>query len=57
MEYFSKPIEEFEVRVIVYDTEDIKIGDVERTDYAYTRVFFDATEESKETDTHYRCSN
>ena len=52
-----KPIEELEVRVIVYDTEDIKMGDDEGTSDVYTRVFFDPAEESKETDTHYRCSN
>jgi Ca2+-dependent lipid-binding protein len=52
-----KPAEEFEVRVVIFDTVDVKMMDVEGTSDVYCRAFFDSGVESKETDTHYRCSN
>jgi len=36
-----KPAEEFEVRVIVWDTVDIKMMDVEGTSDVFFRSFFD----------------
>jgi hypothetical protein len=52
-----RPAEEFEVRVAVWDTIDIKMMDVEGTSDAYVRCFFDSKREAKETDTHFRCSD
>jgi Ca2+-dependent lipid-binding protein len=51
-----KPAEDFEVRVVVFDTQDVKALDVEGTSDVYTRVFFES-KDAKETDTHYRCTN
>ena len=51
-----KPIEEFEARIVIYDTRDITLMDVEGTSDAYVKAFFDP-KDAKETDTHYRCSN
>lgn len=50
-----RPPETFEVRVVIYDTLDIKMMDAEGTSDAYIRGFFDSREEAKETDTHFRC--
>ena len=50
-----KPAEEFEVRVVVYDTVDVVAMDDEGTSDVYARLFFDSREEVKETDTHFRC--
>jgi hypothetical protein len=52
-----KPVEEFEVRVAVWDTIGIKMMDDEGTSDAYVRCFFDSKRETKETDTHFRCSD
>jgi hypothetical protein len=35
-----KPIEDFEVRVVVYDTREIKMMDEEGTSDVYVRAFF-----------------
>lgn len=51
-----KPAEEFEVRVCIFNTLDVKCADVEGTSDVYARVFFDSSD-AKETDTHYRCTN
>jgi len=51
-----KPLEDFEVRVVVFDTLGVKCMDVEGTSDVYARVFFD-TKDAKETDTHFRCQN
>jgi hypothetical protein len=45
------------VRVVIYDTVDIKMMDVEGTSDAFIRAFFDSKEQTKETDTHFRCSD
>jgi C2 domain len=50
-----KPIENFEVRVCVFNTLDVPSMDVEGVSDVYVRAFFDSKEEVKETDTHYRC--
>jgi len=52
-----KPCEDFEVRVVVFDTENVIAMDDEGTSDVYCRAFFDSKEETKETDTHFRCSN
>jgi C2 domain len=52
-----RPIEDFEVRVVIWDTIDIPCMDVEGTSDIYCRGFFDSKEETHETDTHYRCQN
>lgn len=51
----KRPAEELEVRVVVYDTEEIKMMDAEGTSDVFIRSFFDSRECSKETDTHFRC--
>lgn len=51
-----KPVEEYEVRVVIYDTRNIKMMDVEGTSDVYVKAFFDS-KHSKETDTHYRCTD
>ena len=50
-----RPVKEYEVRLVVWDTKDLAAADAEGTSDAYFRCFFDA-KDSKETDTHYRCS-
>ena len=50
-----KPPEEFEVRLVVWDTIDVICMDFEGTSDVYCRAFFDSREEVHETDTHYRC--
>lgn len=52
-----KPLEEFEVRVCVFDTVDVPCNDPEGLSDIYIRAFFDSREDAKETDTHYRCAN
>lgn len=50
-----KPCEEFDMRLVIFDTLDIKMMDVEGTSDVFVKAFFDQKEESKETDTHFRC--
>ena len=52
-----KPVEDFEVRVVIYGTDGIAAQDAEGVSDIYCRAFFDSKEEAKETDTHYRCDN
>lgn len=49
-----KPPQEFQMRVCVFDTKDIKMCDAEGTSDVYIRSFFNS-KEALETDTHYRC--
>jgi hypothetical protein len=49
-----KPPEEFELRVVIWEGEDIKMMDVEDTSDAFIRCFFDSRKDVLETDTHYR---
>jgi hypothetical protein len=49
-----RPPEEFEVRVCVFDTRNIKLVDGGIAD-VFIRAFFDMNDECKETDTHFRC--
>ena len=55
-DFTPKPSEEFEVRLVVYETRNIAMMDVEGTSDVYAKAFFDPSD-SKETDTHYRCTN
>jgi Ca2+-dependent lipid-binding protein len=48
-------VEEFEVRVVVWDTLDVVMADIEGTSDIYIRAFFDSKDD-KETDTHFRCT-
>ena len=50
----QKPKQEFELRVAVFDTKDIKMMDVEGTSDVFIRCFFDSNN-AVETDTHFRC--
>jgi len=52
----KKPEEDFEVRVIIWDTEELKMMDGEGTTDGFVRVFFES-EASKDTDTHFRNSD
>lgn len=49
----AKPATEFEVRVVVWQTEDLKMMDAEGTTDGFIRAFFDS-QKSKDTDTHFR---
>lgn len=53
----EKPAEEFEVRVCVFDGQDVKMMDDGGTSDVYFRCFFDSSKDSIETDTHFRCQN
>ena len=50
----QKPKQEFELRLCVFDTKDIKMMDVEGTSDVFVRAFFDSNN-ALETDTHFRC--
>jgi len=52
----KKPDEEFEVRVVIWDTKEIKMMDEEGTSDVYIRCFFDS-KNALETDCHYRCQD
>ena len=51
-----EPITEFEVRFIVWETEDMEMMDVEGTSDIYVIAYFDQNELQK-TDVHFRCQN
>ena len=50
----KKPFEEFEVRLVVWDTKEIKMMDAEGTSDVFFKAFFD-NKNALETDCHYRC--
>jgi len=52
----KKPTEDFEVRVIVWDTMELEMMDAEGTTDGFVRCFFDS-DQSKDTDTHFRNSD
>ena len=52
----QKPHEEVEVRLVVWDTKEIKMMDAEGTSDVYIRDFFDS-KNALETDCHYRCQD
>lgn len=47
-------MEEFEVRLVVWDTKEIKMMDAEGTSDVFFRAYFDS-KNALETDCHYRC--
>jgi len=51
----AKPPEEFQLRLCVFETKEIKMMDFEGTSDVYMRAFFDSRKDALETDTHYRC--
>lgn len=53
----QKPPEEFEIRVCVFETKEIKMMDFEGTSDVFFRGFFDSKEDEVETDTHFRCQD
>jgi len=52
----QEPITELQVRLIVWETEDMEMMDVEGTSDIYIVGYFDQNEAQK-TDVHYRCQN
>jgi len=52
----KKPTEDFQVRVVVWDTEELKMMDAEGTTDGFVRCFFES-DASKDTDTHFRNSD
>lgn len=48
-----RPVSNYEVRVVIWETRDVKMKDWEGTSDIYCRAFFDSNK-SKRTDTHYR---
>ena len=49
----AKPATEFEVRLVVWDTEELKMMDDEGTTDGFIRAFFNSSN-YKDTDTHFR---
>lgn len=52
----KKPLEDFEVRVVIWDTEELKMMDAEGTTDGFIRCFFES-DAAKDTDTHFRNSD
>ena len=52
-----RPPQELEARVVIWGTKGLQCYDWEGTTDAFIRCFFDSTENSKETDTHWRCQD
>lgn len=51
-----EPNEDYQLRVAIYDTDNVPMEDVEGTSDVFVRVWLDENDQ-KETDTHWRCSN
>ena len=49
-----RPVKDYELRVVVWDTKEVINADIEGTSDVFIRTFFDSTK-AKETDTHFRC--
>ena len=49
-----RPSSEFQIRLCVYSTKDVKTFDVEGTSDIYIRAYLDS-DDPQETDVHYRC--
>lgn len=49
-----RPPSKFEVRLVVWETKEVKMKDWEGTSDIYCRAFFDSIKKCKRTDTHYR---
>mmetsp|Transcript_3593 Transcript_3593/g.2628 ORF Transcript_3593/g.2628 Transcript_3593/m.2628 type:complete len:99 (+) Transcript_3593:2113-2409(+) len=51
-----QPIIEYEVRLIIYDTKNLILADVEGATDAFFKSWID-DKDKRETDTHYRCQD
>lgn len=51
----GQPEQEFEARVVIWNTKDVICTDIEGTSDVFTKVYID-NEVIRETDTHFRCS-
>ena len=51
-----EPITELQVRLVIWETEDMEMMDIEGTSDIYVLAFFDQNEIQK-TDIHFRCQN
>jgi len=51
-----KPTDEYEIRVVVFDTKELKMMDIEGTTDGFVKCFFNPSN-AKETDTHFRNQN
>jgi hypothetical protein len=52
-----RPQKDYEMRVVVWDTKDIAMMDIEGTSDVFVRAKFDGTGAQKDTDCHYRCKD
>lgn len=50
-----EPEKEYQLRLAIYDSKNVPVGDVEGTSDVFVKAFFN--NEQKETDTHWRCAN
>ena len=51
-----EPLSQIEMRLIIWETEDIEMMDVEGTSDVYINAYVDP-KEKQSTDVHYRCQN
>lgn len=51
-----QPQDNFEVRLVIWDTKEVKCEDFEGTSDVFVKAHID-DKDKKETDTHYRCQN
>lgn len=52
-----RPVTDFVIRLVIWETKDIEIKDIEGTSDIYCRAFFAAGKSDKRTDIHYRSMN
>jgi len=50
-----EPEQELEVRLVVYNTTDVKMMDIEGTSDVYFECYIDNKKKKLKTDVHYRC--
>lgn len=53
----KRPPTKLEVRLVVWETKDVKIMDWEGTSDIYCRAFFDSVNQTRRTDTHFRSTD
>jgi hypothetical protein len=51
-----EPILEYELRLVIYDTKDTKVMDVEDCSDVFVKAYVE-DKDRKETDCHYRCKD
>ena len=51
-----EPVQDYQLRLAVYDTKNVPMEDVEGTSDVYVKAWINE-KEKKETDTHWRCKN